>query len=89
MAEINPNQLSTLREAARTAIQMEDICGGVQEIYNIPNWQNSPDFRHYLMGNGANGINAGLCRQTIENNPNSWEQMLTDDINSAVPKEEE
>jgi hypothetical protein len=84
---IDKDQLSTFRQAAKTAIQIGDIGGGVEECYNIPNPQGSPRFRHYLLGNGANGINAGLCRETIEKNPDCWEQMLADDFAAAAPKE--
>jgi len=88
---MNPNQESTEEQAAETAEQMDahNIGGGVIETYVIKNPQGSPDFRHFTFNNGATGINAGLCRVTIEKNPQTWPEMLAADINGAAPKEEE
>lgn len=86
---MNPNQEATLSQATVTALQMnqKNLGGGVKDIYVIANAQNSPDFRHYSFYNGAEGLNAGLCRVTIANNPDTWPEMLAKDIADMTPKE--
>ena len=86
---MNANQLATLSQATVTALQMNQkgLGGGVKDIYVVSNAQNDPDFRHYSFYNGASGLNAGLCRVTIQNNPETWPEMLAKDISDSMPKE--
>ena len=87
---MNPNQEATLSQATVTALQMDSkgIGGGIRDIYVIANPQNSPDVRHFRFANGAEGVNAGLCRVTITNNPQAWPQMLAQDVANVTPKAE-
>ena len=86
---MNPNQESTLAQATATALQMDQhmLGGGVQDIYVITP-DAYPNFRHFRFNSGAEGVNAGLCRQTIKNNPDTWPQMLAKDIADQTPAPE-
>ena len=94
----NPNQLSTMAQVDETVAQLnaKNIGGGVAAVY-IPEWggpfpePSDGASRQYCLtyNNGSTGHNVGLIRVTIENNPNTWPQMLQADAAITAQKEEE
>lgn len=76
------------------------IGGGVVDIYDIGAIRDSglqsvfgktidPEdpsalFLGFTFANGATGISAGLCQQTIKNNPGRWADMLTLNVNAQA-----
>ena len=93
----NPNQLTTMAQVDETVAKLNaaNIGGGVAAVY-IPEWvgpfpePGDGEARQYCLtyNNGSTGHNVGLIRVTIENNPNTWQQMLQADAAVTATKED-
>lgn len=95
---MNPAQLSTLTEALELKNILGNIGKGVSEIY-VPQYggpfappqdlSTGRKFYHFRFNNGADGINVGLVRETLEKDPNTGLQRIALDVNAGEKKEVE
>jgi hypothetical protein len=97
---MNPAQLSTLSEALEISgiLTNAGIGRGVSEIY-VPAYggpfappqdlSTGRKFYHLRFNNGAEGINVGLVRETLEKDPATGLQRITIDVNQGERKEVE
>lgn len=89
----NPAQLSTLMEALELKAILGSIGNGVKEIY-IPVYHGpfqppqdlstNRKFYHFRFNNGADGINVGLVRETLERDPNTGLERIALDVNQGA-----
>lgn len=95
---MNPAQLSTLSEALELKNILGNIGKGVSEIY-IPQYSGpfgppqelstNRKFYHFKFNNGAEGLNVGLIRETLEKDPNTGLQRIELDVNQGERKQED
>ena len=88
---MNPIQLATIEEAKDIAAKLGTIGGGVVDIY-VPRMLGPyalPDtgtskWYHFKFRNGAEGINVGLVRGTMQMFPSRWPMMMAIDVSHTV-----
>lgn len=95
---MNPAQLSTLSEALELSELLCDIGKGVSEIY-VPAYggpfappeesSTNRKFYHFRFNNGAEGINVGLVRETLEKDPANGLSRIALDVAQGEKKEVE